>query len=231
MKKALLAIAMLGGSTAVASAADLPSRKAPPPVYAQPAPVMSWTGFYVGANIGYGWMDSFNKGAALAPGAANPHGGIVGGAQVGYNYQFSPWFVAGVESDFQGTGIGGGLVSRRTPWLGTLRLRAGFTPLNPALMFYGTGGFAYGRLNIGPLPNGLSFGQVATGWTAGGGVEYALSHNWSIKAEYLYSDIGAAYPTGLLGTSRQERVHDHMIRAGLNYHFGWGSSSPVVAQY
>ncbi|MFT4095682.1 MAG: porin family protein [Rhodoblastus sp.] len=232
MKKLLLAATcfstVLSGA---ALAADLPSRKAPPAVYA-PVPVFSWTGFYVGANVGYGWMDAFNKGVVFAPfGLADPHGGIVGGAQIGYNWQVSPMFVVGVETDFQGSSVGGGITARKTPWFGTVRGRLGVTPFGAPVMLYATGGFAYGRLNIGPnFPTGVSVGKVATGWTAGAGVEYAFTPNWSVKGEYLFTNIGANYPLGVFGSDITQRVHDHTVRVGLNYRFGWGGG-PVVAKY
>lgn len=232
MRKFLVAAACLSATFTAAQAADLPLRKAPPPVYTQPVPVMNWTGFYVGANVGYGWMDRFNKNIVFAPGGvADPHGGIVGGAQIGYNYQISPLFVAGIETDFQGTGIGGGIPARKTPWFGTVRARLGVTPFAAPVMLYATGGFAYGRLNIGPFfPTGVSFGKVATGWTVGGGMEYAFSPNWSTKVEYLFTDLGANYPVGPFQTGVAQRVHDHVVRVGLNYRFG-GYTAPVVARY
>lgn len=231
MRRFIVAASAVLVGVASAQAADLPSRKAPPPVYTSPVPAFNWTGFYVGANIGYGWMDAFNKGGVLGAGLADPHGGIVGGGQIGYNYQFSPMFVAGLETDFQGTGIGGGFVARRTPWLGTVRARLGVTPFSAPVMLYATGGFAYGRLNIGPFPTGVTFGKVATGWTVGGGAEYAFSPNWSVKAEYLYTDIGANFPTGPFATGATEKAHDHLLRVGLNYRFGWGAPAAVVARY
>ena len=100
--------------TQIASAADLP-RKAP--VYAPPpAPVFSWTGFYVGGNAGYGWGQRVNT-TYVAPGGLNGFGdpdpisangsgsldptGFVGGVQIGYNWQFAPTWVLGIEVDFQ----------------------------------------------------------------------------------------------------------------------------------
>ena len=129
MKKFLLAATAIASSFAAAQAADLPSRKAPPPIAYSPASVYSWTGFYVGASVGYGWMDKFNMagpfgfGPVGAVALADPHGGVVIGPQIGFNYQISPMFVAGVEADWQATTIGGGVIGRRTPWLGTLRGR------------------------------------------------------------------------------------------------------------
>jgi outer membrane immunogenic protein len=80
MKKAISALALLVALAAgAAQAADLPSRKGPPPAYPPPPPVMTWTGFYVGGNIGGGWRSRNNAG-----------GGVIGGVQAGYNYQLTP---------------------------------------------------------------------------------------------------------------------------------------------
>jgi len=182
--------------------------------------------------VGYGWMDPFQKGGAFVFGGnADPHGGIVGGGQIGFNYQLSPMFVAGLETDFQGTGIGGGFVARRTPWLGTVRGRLGVTPFSAPVMLYATGGFAYGRFNFGPFPTGGTVGKIATGWTLGGGAEYAFTPNWSVKAEYLFTNIGANFPGGPFNATVTQRVHDHLVRVGVNYRFGWGAPSTVVARY
>lgn len=240
MKKLLLAATMLASTIGLAQAADLPSRKAPPPIAYSPASVYSWTGFYIGASVGYGWMDKFNTAGPVGfgPGGrialADPHGGVVIGPQVGFNYQISPMFVAGVEADWQGTTVGGGIIGRRTPWLGTLRGRLGVTPFSPSLMVYATGGFAFGDLRIGayPFPPGGVFNQTATGWTVGGGLEYAFAGNLSAKLEYLYTDIGANFPNPFLfGGSTQQRVHDHIVRVGLNYHFNMFGGAPVMARY
>ena len=164
MKKLLAAAALAATSVGAAQAADLPTRKAPPPpaIAYSPASVYSWDGFYAGSSIGYGWMDKFNAGAPIAfvPGGfialSDPHGGVVVGPQVGFNYQVSPMFVAGLEADWQGSSVGGGRIGRRTPWFATLRGRLGVTPFDPRLMVYATGGFAFGQLRIGdfPLPVG-----------------------------------------------------------------------------
>ncbi|MFO1167345.1 MAG: outer membrane protein [Rhodoblastus sp.] len=242
MKKFLLAATMVASSFAAAQAADLPSRKmAPPPaVVYSPASVYSWTGFYVGASIGYGWMDNFNRAGSIGfgPGGKlqleSPHGGIVVGPQVGFNYQISPMFVAGVEADWQGSSVGGGVVGRRTPWFATLRGRLGVTPFNPSLMVYATGGFAFGDLRIGPfpLPPGGTISQVATGWTLGGGLEYAFAGNWSAKLEYLYTNIGANFANPFVfGATASQRVREQTIRLGVNYHFYSTGSAPVLARY
>src|SRR3954470_8439400 len=98
MKKILLSSVALLSLTAGAFAADLPSRRAPAPMIAA-VPLFTWTGFYVGVNAGYGWNNNDHTvvtpaGTVLAV-TGQDDGGFVGGAQVGYNYQFGS-FVVGV---------------------------------------------------------------------------------------------------------------------------------------
>lgn len=122
MRKLLLSTVALASLTAGAVAADLPSRRlAPAPAYA-PVPVFTWTGFYLGANAGYGFSDNsnFGFGGPLTAGAtvvtpstggifgvgSNNRDGFVGGGQIGYNYQVGQ-VVFGVEADIQYTDFGG----------------------------------------------------------------------------------------------------------------------------
>jgi len=250
MKKILLAGASLALFAAgSAFAADLPSRKAPPPVYVPPPPPPAWTGFYLGANFGGGWLANNSSNAGWGwNGGGGGSGGVLGGVQLGYNYQFSPMFVVGAEADWQGTSIGSsggqsvvllpngwGFVtagSARVDWFGTVRGRAGVTALMPNLLIYGTGGFAYGevRRNGGWSQNST----VQTGWTAGGGLEWMFWPNWSAKAEYLYTDIsggnnnGFNFGLGLNNVNNHTRFHT--VRAGVNYHFNFGGP-PVIARY
>ena len=245
MKKLAYCAAALTLTVSSAIAADLPSRKAPAP-YVPPPPVFSWTGVYVGVNLGGGWLDRYNvQGYGTAwngigwwpvyvPYGDSSPGGIVGGGQIGYNYQISPLFVVGVEADIQGASIGGGtqwwggVAKRGIDWFGTVRGRVGVSLFNPQLLVYGTGGFAYGDLRLN-LPLYSGFRQTATGWTVGGGVEYAFLQDWSAKVEYLYTNIGASYPGA---PSVQHRAHLHTVRAGLNWHLNlFSSPAPVLAKY
>jgi len=266
--------------------------KAPPPA------LLGWTGWYVGVNAGY--IDSVgrtntdaaffftnSRGAGDAGNLANTatnqfnnrSGGFLGGAQAGYNYQFSPSFVAGWEADIQGSTLRQNLavtstandgrvfnsswvttttVSNRLDYLGTVRGRIGVTP-TPNLLLYATGGLAYGGVrsstqinfnNTDPvaIPGSTSgsFSDTRFGWTAGGGLEWMLSSNWTAKLEYLYYDLGSAnYATGgyavdlsptsfaglgiaSVATSTTTRFNGNIARVGLNYKFGGG---PVIANY
>jgi outer membrane immunogenic protein len=226
MKKALLpatavALAFFAGS---ALAADLPSQKGPPPAYLPPPPLMTWNGFYAGVNVGYGFSGSngsvngFETGPVGFTGEAwsypQPNlNGVIGGGQIGYNWQFANSFVAGIEADIQGADLSGassgvstldstgsylaGLATRqRLDWFGTVRGRLGYL-FTPTLLVYGTAGFAYGQGSshfayadtTGSVAAGFE-SDTRTGWTAGGGLEWMFAPNWSAKVEYLYTDLG-----------------------------------------
>jgi opacity protein-like surface antigen len=128
--------------------------------------------------------------------------GFFGGGQIGYNWQFAPAWVAGVEADIDDADIQGiastsasGLsssIGTRLDWFGTVRGRVGYL-VTPTALFYGTGGWAYGRttssasISAGGLGAGASVGNTQTGgWTAGAGLEYAFNPRVSFKTEYLF---------------------------------------------
>ncbi|WP_330083834.1 outer membrane protein [Methylocystis iwaonis] len=266
----IAAIAMIatavGGS---AFAADLPSRKAPPPpaYVPPPPPIMTWTGFYGGLNLGGGWSanranpNNFALYGSPVNGATyvlpsntkggNSTGGVVGGGQVGYNYQIGS-FVLGAETDFQGTSMrsggaantalypdpagGGALLVPLSPagnrgialnWFGTVRGRAGLL-VAPTLLVYGTGGFAYG--NLQSQFTGAS--STRTGWTAGGGAEWMFMPNWSAKGEYLFTDLNSGGAQSVLAATATDRRHTqyNVVRAGVNYHFNLGGA-PSLTSY
>jgi outer membrane immunogenic protein len=259
------AIALTGS----AFAADLPSR-APPPAYLPPVPIFSWTGLYLGAQVGYAWgRDSENFGLSespvivdtvvLFPGAfindsfSSSPSGIIGGAHVGYNLQINQW-VAGLEGTVDGTGISksasdpfsGLTVGSRAYTQGSIRARAGIAW--DRFLVYATGGAAFtGISNIYTDPIGSVTGapgasetisRTRAGWTVGGGIEYAITNNWSVRAEYRYSDFGhytdtpfvafVAFP-GSLGV--QHHLTENQVQAGFSYKFDSLAPAPVVARY
>jgi outer membrane immunogenic protein len=260
MRKAAIGIvavaAMMGTPTL---AADMPI-KAPPP-----APVYSWTGWYVGGNVGYSWGSGRTDvlGAAtdqsfpgLIPPVVNSNtaisfadsntarlNGVIGGVQAGYNIQFNSRWVAGLEADFQasrergsrasvdpfsslqciaasgitctqfaplaGTGVTGYQAS--IDWFGTARARFGIL-VTDWLLVFGTGGLAYGRVNVSgntavngsiavaaislaPTLTAFDVSRTRAGWTIGAGVEGMfhgwLSPRWTWKVEYLFIDLGS----------------------------------------
>jgi outer membrane immunogenic protein len=172
MKRIAGAVLVTAAMTAPGFAADLGARsytKAAPVV----APVSNWSGFYVGANLGYGWGNG-NTDFSFLPTPADfllnngslgiRSTGMIGGAQLGYNWQIGS-LVTGLEADIQGSGTRGSasaapiVTSTGRPdsiirissepklsWFGTVRGRLGVT-VTPDLLLYGTGGLAYGHVD------------------------------------------------------------------------------------
>ncbi len=215
MKQLLLATVLVL-ATGTAYAADV----------LQEAPVAAsfdWTGAYIGLNAG-GGFGTFKLSPTSGGGSGFDlsAGGFLGGIQAGYNWQ-SGQLVYGVETDFQGSDVkasfstGGGTLETKIDWFGTLRARLGYTPVD-RFMVYGTGGLAYGHEKISSGP--ISLSKTRTGWTVGAGAEYALNTNWTIKSEYLYTDLGkATFTTGGGGGGIDVKAPFHTVRIGVNYKF------------
>jgi outer membrane immunogenic protein len=207
MKKVVLsAVALLAASwTVSAEGADLPYAPRAPYTVNQPLNAYSWAGPYLGANLGYAW-------GSVDHNPTKPSG-FEGGVQGGYNWQTGPW-VFGVEGDIQATGAEDTFAPWKfsNPWFGTLRGRAGYAFNN--ILFYGTGGLAFGELRGETF--GLSESHTTAGWTAGVGAEFGLAPNWSAKIEYLYVGLSNENFT-VTGQSNGYRFG--LVRAGVNYHF------------
>ena len=235
MKKLLIvgtALAALVGNPAVA--ADMALKAPPPP----PAP-LSWTGFYLGLDAGAAWARD-DVSPTIADGGTFPRSnrlrssGILGGGTVGYNFQAGS-VVFGVEGDFGGMGIG----TQKADVLGGTEIdqinsgfyadatgRLGFLATN-AILLYGKGGYAFydGKANTTTAIPGFAVGNSSTfnnGWTAGGGIEYKMTANWSSKIEYLYYDFGSQTAT-LTGGAGVFPYTNHLkvstLKFGLNYAF------------
>lgn len=260
-----------------------------------PAPVFSWTGWYLGGSGGYGFGNSgkvtptatgtdfglFGDGPAQLASVVpvingtidtDPRGPL-GGVQLGYNEQINR-FVWGFEADYSWANINGsgtrtganslqaGInttdvnittvdVNEHLKSLGTIRGRIGFTPTERSLL-YATGGLAYGSassstaISVVHLVNGAvtggtftpSFGsgsKTLAGWSVGAGGEWAFAPHWSVKAEYLYYDLGkltysdpnitllsglTSTPFGMIVTTTSARFTGSIARVGINYQFG-----------
>jgi outer membrane immunogenic protein len=198
------------------------------------SPIYNWTGFYVGANLGYGWGDGDGTIGIAGVGTGPISGdgnGILGGLQAGYNWQNGS-FVFGVEADIQASGASGDVTGSPgaatltaeadNPWFGTIRARVGIA--NDRWLWYVTGGGLYGKSELeGTVspPGGGDFSSSETywTWTVGAGIEAALWDRWTAKFEYLYVDKPGDVPVPPGTTSLSGDISSHIIRAGLNYHF------------
>jgi len=205
MKRIARVAALLATIAAgAAAAADIPR----PSYYTAPAPLSaySWTGPYLGGNLGYEWGTTSNN-------PTRPSG-FAGGVEGGYNFQ-SGQLVLGGEADLQLSGANDTFAPWKfsNPWFGTVRGRAGYVFSN--FLIYGTAGFALGELQAQTF--GLtSESHTNVGWVAGAGIEACFAANWSAKIEYLYVDL-ASNTYALTGTSNG--LSASLFRMGVNYHF------------
>ncbi|MGC2180450.1 MAG: outer membrane protein [Bradyrhizobium sp.] len=171
----------------------------------QPLNMYSWAGPYLGGNIGWDWGSVDNN--------PTKPSGLAGGVQAGYNWQTGPW-VFGIEGDLEATGASDTFAPWKfsNPWFGTVRGRAGYALNN--ILFYGTGGLAFGELSGQTF--GLSESHTNAGWTVGLGAEVGFARNWSAKVEYLYVDLN---DSNFVITGAQNGYRFGLLRAGVNYHF------------
>lgn len=243
MKKFLLAsVALAALGCGQALAADLPARRAVP--VKAPEPVIAygynWSGFYVGAHGGGGWSRKCFTFAGVSDGCHDGDGWL-GGGQVGFNVQ-SGQFVFGVEFSGSWADISGSNAAIADPTdsysskVNSILLLTGRVGMTfDRLLLYVNGGGAWARDKFTYVDAGVgtaSATQNRTGWTIGAGLEYGLSPNWSVAAQYNYVDLGnkdVGFSGGGVGAFT-DRVDQqlHLATVRLNYRFGGG---PVVARY
>ena len=228
------AAAAVAMSVCSAAAADLPPAPAPvptAPVAYAPAAIYNWTGFYIGAHAGgdFGnssWSDPFT-------GASNTFSstGFLGGAQLGANYQLN-MLVLGVEGDFSWTNLKGSgtdslgdSINTGVNWTSTVtgRIGAAFD----RFLIYGKGGVAFAQdasSFTDSFANSANTTFMRTGWTAGAGLEYGITRNWSAKIEYDYLNFGSQAlnfttpTTPLYGSNANLNIQE--VKAGINFRFG-----------
>jgi outer membrane immunogenic protein len=196
-------------------AADLPRPAYKAPIYT--APYFSWTGFYVGINGGYGFGRSEISNALGSTGRFDVKGGVVGGT-LGYNYQTGS-FVFGAEGDFDYSALKGSdptnTIEVKNRYLGTARGRIGYA--FDRFLPYITGGYAYGQLRESSVLGSESHGK--SGYTLGGGLEYAFLGAWSAKVEYLYVKLSDSTCVTACGVPSSVDFKTNLVRVGLNYRF------------
>jgi len=240
LKAALASLLILGAGAA--AAADLPSTKYLPNAPLLPA-FYNWTGVYVGGQIGYSWgtdttteLLSANR-MFINAFEYHPESAI-GGAHAGFNYQMGS-IVLGVEGDVEGMNARsgfhdpsrvrspndpGGLVRVSQDWQASVRARIGYA--FDRFMIYGTGGAAFTELSysyfnpLAGIGEGGTFSR--TGWTAGGGINYAITDNVILGAGYRYTDYGKfdyVASSAFLGLTAAQSPTSHMARASIAYKF------------
>jgi outer membrane immunogenic protein len=231
--------ALFVGLAQSASAADMrvPYRPPapPPPVY------FSWTSCYIGGHLGGGWGEKTVSVPTLAPGVSvtGDTSGFLGGGQVGCNLQFGSNWVIGIEGDGSGSDIRGditqtvlgitGTAHAQTDWIASATGRLGWAW--DRWLLYAKGGAAWAgdkySAFIPVFNEQLEASETRTGWTVGGGIEWAFWSNWSVKAEYDYYDFGtrtitltgtfAGAPIQVPGVNVRQRIS--VGKFGINYRF------------
>jgi outer membrane immunogenic protein len=225
----ILTAALLASVATSAFAADLPTHKGPPPAPAYYAPPFTWTGFYVGVNGGGAFTDVRGN-QFIGGGSAfgSPSGGMVGG-QIGYNYQINQ-LVLGVEGSLDWTDLsqnrtfGDGSTDRlKVDSFATALARVGYA--YDRTLFYVAGGYAGGDVHAGAF-NDATLGATfpgnsswQSGYAVGGGVEYAITNNISVKGEYLFSQLGSKTYYGGTPDVVKAGLDINILRAGVNYKF------------
>jgi outer membrane immunogenic protein len=248
MNRFLLAVSLAVGAPIAAYAADLPPAAPPPmaPAYVPAPPPFTWTGIYVGGNIGWGWTSVNLTDTGPGPfGQVFPIGtqqsfnqnGFLGGAQVGVNWQFQQ-FVIGAEADFDATAIklsqgagGFGNGSYTDPWMSTFAARFGWAA--DRALFYGKAGGAYmqEKYNLTAPDGSAATGTFdRLGWMLGAGIEYAVTDNITLKAEYNYLNFGTSNQTltpnatdlvtgTITGDPNDSKLTANVVKAGVNILF------------
>jgi outer membrane immunogenic protein len=179
-------------------------------------PNFTWTGFYLGANVGFGLSDKTNA------------SGFVDGGTVGYNYQMGS-LVLGFEGDYDWSGIKASSTlwacaasatgcKTSNNWIATVRGRIGYA--FDRYMPYLTAGIAYG--NVKTTTDSGSDAANRPGYAIGAGLEYAITNHWTAKIEYLYVDLSDRHCSATCGSPPTPLVADfkeNLFRVGLNYKF------------
>jgi outer membrane immunogenic protein len=231
----MLAVATIALAASQASAADLP-RKAPVYVPPPPPPV-TWTGCYIGANIGGAFSD-VSIDTPIGSASTN-NSGFAGGGQIGCDYQFSGGWVIGIRGMFDGTDInrsgtvntvnGPLVVNFNNQWFSTLTGRIGYSWAAPWLLYF-QGGAAWNHTSTNVTVNNVQVGQTSnsrTGWTIGGGIEWMFAPHWSVFLEGNYMDFGG--PSGTIvglaagpcanGCAFSTKATESTVLVGVNYRF------------
>jgi outer membrane immunogenic protein len=227
-------LAALGSSiglAAVASAADI-APAGPAPVYAKAPFVapLSWTGCYLGGNVGGAWIHSSgNDPIGFGDLGSETSTGFIGGGQIGCDYQAGAW-VFGVQGQFDWADIKGShaipgtlgiaTIANDDKYLATATGRIGYA-IQPAVLLYGKGGAAWTRNDITAMFLGSPVDSASDnriGWTAGIGLEYMFAPSWSVFAEYNYADFGTKTVNFPIVNPENVTQNIQTATVGVNWH-------------
>jgi outer membrane immunogenic protein len=234
MRNLLPLTALVVGMSSVASAgfaADLGPYNRGGSIKDSPAPAadyqrpFSWSGFYLGAQVGYAFGETNAESGPIAGFNQTyryDNDGVVGGAHAGFNWQTAN-LVFGIETDIEGANIkGSGTGSLGLPhetevqWVGSTRGRLGIA--YDRSLFYATAGVAYGDVKIDK--GFASYSETRVGYTVGAGVEQAISDRMTLRLEYRYTDLGEGnFKSTPLNSIDKSEVDFHAIRAGFSFKF------------
>ena len=235
----LLAAVFCSAASNSVLAADMsvPRGSSPPFVY-------NWSGFYLGAHVGYAWAQreaSVSDTTGMLWALDSTHtSSLIGGGQIGYNFALTPQWILGVEADVSFSSLGSTTVNAANLGqrvdniddFGTLRGRIGYAW--DRFLIYGTGGFAWAHevntrtQQTGTVNNAVpgtieEHGTLASGWTAGLGVEWGVSPGWVLRAEYLHLDFGnQTFSFNAAGQRIDASVNAEVVRVGASYLFNFG---------
>ncbi|HXX07451.1 MAG TPA: outer membrane beta-barrel protein [Pseudolabrys sp.] len=235
----LLAAAFCSTASGSVFAADMAVPRANPPPF-----IYNWSGFYLGAHIGYGWdhrdAEIFDStGASLVSGSTQGSR-VLGGAQIGINFAVAPQWIVGIEADYSGTNMGStaidgpafGQRENNIDSFGTVRARVGYAW--DRFLIFGSGGFGWAHevltrtQQIGTVNNAIpgtieEVGATVPGWSAGLGLEWGVSPGWALRAEYLHLDLTSKdFAFVAAGQSIQATARIDAVRLGVNYIFNVG---------
>ena len=245
-------LSVLVAATMAARAADMPLKTKAPPLPPAPLPSsFTWTGFYIGANIGGAWphetvTDSMFR---MNFGNGNGNGSFIGGGEAGFNYQIGK-FVVGVEGDIDGVSGNNKMgtavfipalgqtfrVDSNDRWIATAAARLGVTVTDRLLLYgkagggwVGDSGFMVTDVTTGLTTTTLKNNNDTGGWVVGAGLEWAFANNLTAKVEYDYLGLHGqsvtipATSAVLPGDTFNTGTHNvQMLKVGLNYLFNWG---------
>jgi outer membrane immunogenic protein len=220
-------------ASAPAFAADMPVKAAPMAA----APTYGWTGCYLGGNIGGIWAHTASTGPG-GDGGSRRSDGVLGGGQIGCDYQVGSW-VVGARGLFDWADASGHNsipgpeeLRAKVHYFGTATARLGYL-LDPASLIYIKGGAAWMRTHHEDSTAVVTDTANSTrlGYDIGGGYERMIAPNWSAFIEYDYADFGTKRVDFSGGGFANIGQRAHVVLIGLNYRFATYGKAPVVAKY